>query len=139
MNTGGVTKQKATAALIFTGQLLGNVTGSILFTPSSGAILGYRILWTTAVAYLSVIGLAIVIRKHLHDLNTHVHPHEVHSMKEGFELGPDDRLDFAIDHERMQSSAGAHMLQDRGVPYLFRSSVFEDLTDLDDKRFRFIL
>ncbi|KAL2815525.1 major facilitator superfamily domain-containing protein [Aspergillus granulosus] len=144
-NTAGVTKKKATAAFIFLGQSLGNVCGPLLFTPSSGQILGTRGLWTTVTSYCCIIVLAAATSIHLRSLNEdHARRCEAQGKKVEVPFGCNNRLDSVLDVELMQRPEASILQADEaddgyGLPYLFRPRIYEGLTDLEDEEFFFTL
>lgn len=138
VNTAGSTKHKATSAFLFTGQSLGHVVGPILFTPSTGEILGRHGLWIAVVVHLCIVMLVVTTTAHLRNLNGDWTRR--HSAKGKMSMNSKGRLERVLNIEETRNlSLSTTRDDDDGARYFFKKPVWEDLTDLEDEDFFFVL
>ena len=128
--------------MVFIGLSLGHIVGPLLFTSHSGEVLGPLGLWSSVITFSIVIGLVVAISLHIkHLISRSARWYNPQDTKASVVLRSDARLDSALDIEYMQTAAGVYLLDDEdyGLPYIFRSQTYDDLTDLEDEEFLFTL
>ncbi|KAI1880424.1 hypothetical protein JX265_002045 [Neoarthrinium moseri] len=140
VNTAGSTKQRATVAFLLMGQQLGSACGPVLFNLGSAEVLSSGVWWISILTCLSTVALVELANRHIRNLNRrHAHQGGLQAEDSAVTVTSDSRLNKAIDFERQRQRKTYEDPDDEDAcPYSFRSRVWEDFTDLENKEFRFV-
>lgn len=96
--------------------------------------------WISFAVHALIVGLVIVGSGHIQGLNTQRVGNWGKRLTDmGGYYGNDARLHSILDIDRMQTPEGAYALREdsHGLPYLFKSRVWEGLTDMEDNEVLF--
>lgn len=135
VNTVGVTKKKATLAFISMGYALGHVCGPFMFMPGSNPQSSSTMIWAMLSLHVLFIILVLVLTDHSSKMNRRY----CGSVKAEQTIGSyDPRLCMTVDFDQ-QEKLHETEFDENDKPYMFRSQIWDDSTDLRNKEFRFFL